>query len=98
MEFLLCSMSEVDVSDGSLDVVRESVSRELDIVERKLERFRERLEDFEDEHDMDSEEFLEEFESGNLGDDQDYFEWKAVYQSVQRLEDRKERLEKAEIK
>ncbi|WP_153550670.1 hypothetical protein [Candidatus Nanohalobium constans] len=91
-------MSEVDVSDGSLDVVRESVSRELDIVERKLERFRERLEDFEDEHDMDSEEFLEEFESGNLGDDQDYFEWKAVYQSVQRLEDRKERLEKAEIK
>lgn len=94
----MCSMSEVDVSDGSLDVVRESVSRELDIVERKLERFRERLEDFEDEHDMDSEEFLEEFESGNLGDGQDYFEWKAVYQSVQRLEDRKERLEKAEIK
>lgn len=86
------------MSEGSLDVVRESVSRELGFVERKLERFRERLEDFEDEYGMDSEEFLEEFESGNLGDDQDFFEWKAVYQSVQRLEDRKERLEKAEIK
>jgi hypothetical protein len=90
-------MSEVDVSDGSVDVVRESVSRELEIVERRLKRFRNRLQDFEEEYGMGSEEFLEKFESGELGDDSEWFEWKAVYQSVQRLEDRKQRLEKAEI-
>ncbi len=90
-------MSDVDVSDDSLDVVKESVSRELGIVERKLERLREKLEGFEDEHGMDSEEFVQKFNSGELGDSKEFFEWKAVYQSVQRLEDRKERLQQAEI-
>jgi len=91
-------MSEVEVSEGSLDVVKESVSRELSIVEGKLDRFSERLEVFESDYGMSSREFIEQFESGELGDDEDFFEWKAVYQSVQRLRDRKERLEKAEIK
>lgn len=91
-------MSEVDVSKESLDVVRESVSREKSIVERKLERFNKRLEGFETEYGMSSENFIDWFESGELGDEQDFFEWKAVYQTVQRLRDRKERLEQAEIK
>jgi hypothetical protein len=77
--------------------VRESVSREKEIVERKIDRFREEVEEFEEEYGMTSEEFLEKFESGELGDERHWFEWKAVYQSLQRLEERKEKLEKAEI-
>ena len=61
-------MSEVDVPDESVDVVRESVSRELEIVKRRLERLRQRLRDFEREYDMSSEEFLDSFESGELGE------------------------------
>lgn len=83
--------------DDSLDVVRQSVSKEKRIVERKIERYRERVNEFEEEFDMDSEEFLEMFESGELGDDQEWFEWKANYQALKRLKERKQKLEKAGI-
>ncbi|MFB6159418.1 MAG: hypothetical protein ABEJ95_07245 [Candidatus Nanohalobium sp.] len=90
-------MSEVDVPDDSLEVVRQSVSKEKRIVQRKIERYEKRVEEFEEEFDMDSEEFVEKFESGELGDDQEWFEWKANIQALKRLKERKQKLEKAGI-
>jgi len=89
----LLGMVEVEVSRDS--AVEEGVLREKRIVDRRLEKFRGRLEEFEEEHGMDSEEFLEKFESGELGDDEEWFDWKFAFEAVQRLEDKKEELEEA---
>ncbi len=90
-------MSDVDVSEENIDVVRESVLREKQVVKRKAEMYEERVKDFEDKHGMTSEKFLEKFESGELGDDKEWFEWKADFQALQHLKDRLEKLENTRI-
>lgn len=51
-----------------------------------LDHLKERLDEFEEEYGMDSEEFMQKFESGELGDKEDFFEWHAVIQSINHLE------------
>ncbi|MDY6773569.1 MAG: hypothetical protein SVS85_00085 [Candidatus Nanohaloarchaea archaeon] len=55
--------------------VEAGVEREKKITEMKLERLQEKIESFEEEYGMDSEEFRDRFESGELGDDRDFMEW-----------------------
>lgn len=55
---------------------------------RKLEQFRRKLSDFEAQYDMKTHEFQRQFNSGALGDDADWFEWDAIADMVQRLEDK----------
>jgi prefoldin subunit 5 len=86
-------MSDVDVREGS--AVEEGISRELRIVERKLEKYQSQLGSFEDKHGMSTEEFLEKFNSGELGDDSEWFDWKFAAEAVKRLEKRRAELEKA---
>lgn len=86
-------MTDVDVSSGS--AVEQGILREKKIVDRRLEKYRERLEGFEKEYGMGSEEFMDRFESGELGDDSEWFDWKFAYEAVQRLEEKSQELEKA---
>lgn len=85
----------VTVPSDSEKVVQDSIEREIKIVEAKLERYEEKLRHFEKKHDMDSKEFIEQFEAGELGDDQKWFEWKFAYNAYERLTERKNRLERA---
>ncbi|MFB6212656.1 MAG: hypothetical protein ABEI53_02455 [Candidatus Magasanikbacteria bacterium] len=87
-------MSEVEVPDKSLEVVKKSVDREKRITELKLERLRERVESFEGEYGMESDEFRERFESGELGDDKDFMEWDVYLDAIEELEQRREELSK----
>lgn len=77
------------------DAVSSAIRKDLNEGEYMLERFRERLEEFEEEYDMGSEEFMEKFESGELGDDEDFFEWYAVYKSMKHWEEKTGKLREA---
>ena len=46
----------------------------------RLERYDQDLRAFEVRYDMDSKTFFQEFESGNLGDAMDFFEWLGLYE------------------
>ncbi|MFW6305721.1 MAG: hypothetical protein ACOC1V_08090 [Candidatus Saliniplasma sp.] len=85
----------VTVPSDSEKVVQDSIDREIKIIETKLEKYEEKLRQFEKKHDMDSKEFIEQFEAGELGDDQKWFEWKFAYKAYKRLTERKDRLERA---
>lgn len=85
-------MSEVDTSNGA---VEQGLTRELSIVRRKLEKHREKLEVFEEDEGVSTEQFLEKFESGELGDDAKWFDWKFSAEAVNNLEQREEELEEA---
>ncbi len=85
----------VTVPSDSEPAVRDSISREIKIVKAKLEKYGKKLKQFEEEHDMDTDVFIQKFESGELGDDEKWFDWKFAYEARQRLVERKKQLQKA---
>lgn len=51
------------------------------------------LSQFEKKYGISSEKFFNRFEKGELGDDEDYFEWSAIFQTYKRATERLEMLE-----
>ncbi|KXB06181.1 hypothetical protein AKJ51_04070 [candidate division MSBL1 archaeon SCGC-AAA382A20] len=64
------------------DAVASAVKKERREGEYIVERFREGLKSFEEKYDMETEEFIEKFDSGDLDDREDFFEWKSLYEAV----------------
>jgi hypothetical protein len=71
----------------------ESLKRELSICNVALSNIKEKLEKFEIKYSMSTEEFNEKFEKGQLGDDQDFFEWNAYKEYYSDWQNRKRALE-----
>ena len=59
----------------ALEALSSAIEGELKILKAKLEDFQEEMDRFELKHGLSSKEFYEKFESGELGDDEDYFVW-----------------------
>lgn len=59
----------------------------------RLQRYDQTLEEFESRYEMDSETFYEHFETGELGDAMDFFEWAGLYELRQDLLEKIQRLE-----
>lgn len=68
------------------DAVKDAIHREETLGEFLLERYRSKLDRFEEEHGMSTEAFRERFQQGELGDDEDFFEWMAVSEAVDHWE------------
>lgn len=66
--------------------VETGVNREKKITEMKLERLKESVDSFEDKYDMNSEKFRQKFESGELGDDEDFMKWDVYLDLIEELE------------
>jgi len=73
--------------------VIESLKRELRICNVALSNIKEKLEKFEIKYTMSTEEFNKKFEKGQLGDDQDFFEWNAYNEYYNDWQNRKRALE-----
>lgn len=56
--------------------------------QRELKEYGEILDSFEQRHQMPSELFYERFQRGELGDDADFFEWSAMYDIWQAVQER----------
>lgn len=59
----------------AVETVKDAMERELRVSKLMLEEYKEKLKEFESKYDKSSQEFYDEFEAGELGDKQDYFEW-----------------------
>ena len=64
------------------------ISRSRQKEERDLAEVRGKLEDFEKRYDMSSATFYERFHSGELGDDEDWFVWDALFEMSKRIKER----------
>lgn len=69
-------------------VVEEALRRELALLEAKVGLLRREIDEFEVRKEMDSASFLERFESGELGDEQEFFEWWGLLKGLDKLQDR----------
>jgi len=69
---------------------KEKTIKEVNMLKKELSRF-------ESTYQMSSENFFSEFEKGDLGDEEDYFEWSAMYQMYERSVDRLNILESPSV-
>lgn len=60
------------------DVLGDALHREAKLAEAKHRYFKHKCQAFEQEYRMSSQEFMQQFESGDLGDDAEYFDWYAA--------------------
>ena len=60
-----------------------------------LNRYDRDLVEFEQRHNMDSQDFYARFEAGGLGDDMDFFEWSGLWELRQRLSDQISQIEQS---
>lgn len=77
---------------GTEDAVETGVNREKRITQMKLDQLREKVQEFEKEYEMDSDEFRDRFETGELGDDKDFMEWDVYLDLIEQLEQKKKEL------
>jgi hypothetical protein len=69
-------------------IIVEALQREKALLRVKARILKSRIEDFEKRFNMKSEEFLEKFESGELGDDGELFLWWSFLQALKGIEER----------
>jgi hypothetical protein len=69
-------------------IIVEALQRERALLRVKAKILKSRVEDFEKRFNMKSEEFLEKFESGELGDDEEFFLWWSFLQALRSVEER----------
>ncbi|MFQ6121431.1 MAG: hypothetical protein ACE5KE_16275 [Methanosarcinales archaeon] len=61
---------------------------EVQKFEKDLQELTQELQKFEKKYNMNSREFIKKFESGELGDEEDFFEWFALYDMHKRIKSR----------
>ncbi len=83
---------DIAISDDVAPVIKDSIHREIILLESKINLVKSEIKQFEEKHHKSSSKFLKKFESGDLGDSQDYFEWWGLIKGLKTLE---ERLKKA---
>lgn len=77
----------------AFEALSSAMERELKILKAKLEGFEEEMHKFESKHMLSSKEFYEKFESGELGDDEDYFAWWSAIHAHESIKARTETLQ-----
>ena len=60
------------------EVIDESITSRLEFAQRRLATYQTSCAAFEQQHNMSTQEFLDTFESGALGDQQEWFDWYAA--------------------
>ncbi len=73
-------------------IIKDALRREFALFESKERAACSELAEMERKYSMSSPEFLEKFESGSLGDDQDYFVWWSLIHGLEALRARKDKI------
>jgi hypothetical protein len=71
-------LAKLTIQQEALPVVKSSLEMKRKVLEFNRSRYEIRLADFERRYQMTSEQFAARFETGELGDDADWFEWEFV--------------------
>ena len=78
---------EVAISEDTASVVKDSINREIVLLESKINLLESEIKKFEEKYQLTSPEFEVKFDSGNLDDSQDFFEWWGLIRGLKTLED-----------
>ncbi|MCK4796466.1 MAG: hypothetical protein KAT05_03750 [Spirochaetes bacterium] len=85
---------DIAISEDVAPVIKDSVHREIILLESKINLIKNELKQFEEKYHLTSSDFQKKFDEGNLDDSQDYFEWWGLIKGLKTLE---EQLNKATV-
>ena len=78
---------DIAISEDFAPVIKDSVDREIILLESKINLVNNELKQFEEKYHSPSSDFQKKFEERNLGDSQDYFEWWGLIKGLKTLEE-----------
>jgi len=79
---------EVAISEDLVPIVKDSINREIVLLESKINLLESLIKKFEEKYKLTSREFEDKFDSGNLDDSQDFFEWWGLIRGLKTLKDK----------
>jgi len=79
---------EVAISEDVVPVVKDSINREIVLLESKINLLKSEMKKFEEKYKLTSREFEDKFDSGKLDDSQDFFEWWGLIRGLKTLKDK----------
>ncbi len=78
---------EVAISEDVAPVIKDSIHREIVLLESKINLVKGEIKQFEEKYHSISSAFQKKFDKGELGDSQDYFEWWGLIKGLNTLEE-----------
>lgn len=78
---------DIAISEDVAPVIKDSIHREIILLESKINLVRGEIRQFEEKYHMTSYVFQKKFDDGELGDSQDYFEWWGLIKGLKTLEE-----------
>ncbi len=78
----------IAISEDAVPIVRDSINREIILLESKISLLNNEIKLFEEKYNMTSSEFQKKFDQGDIGDSQDFFEWWGLKKGLSIIEDR----------
>ncbi len=82
-------MEQIKIKDEALPILKSGINFKKKLLSVKVENYLKRLNVFEKKHKMKSEAFLKKFNSGKLGDDEEWFDWLFVYETYNKIIEQK---------
>jgi hypothetical protein len=83
-------MQQIQITDEALPILKSGIALKRKLLTAKADGYVKRLESYEKKHKMKSEAFLKAFNAGNLGDEEEWFDWLFVYEAYNRIVKQKE--------
>lgn len=79
---------EIAIADEAVPIVKESIQKEVILIESKKYLVETEIKEFEEKYHLKSTEFMQKFETGDLGDSQNFFEWWGLLTGLKKLDDK----------
>lgn len=82
-------MEQIKIKEEALPILKSGINLKKKLLSVKVENYLKRLKVFEKKYKMKSEAFLRKFNSGKLGDDEEWFDWLFVYEAYNKIIEQK---------
>ncbi len=90
-------MTTIKIHEEAVDIVKAGLAIEENILKMCLDEYKSDLECFERKYKMSSEEFIQKFESGDLGDDAEWFDFLFAYRAYEHVRKKLKLIEEIQI-
>lgn len=80
--------NHLNLNQETLSLIKSSLSIEQNILNLGLNKWENKLKEFEKQHKISTEKFMSKFNKGELGDDKPWFEWLFAYKAHNHIKEK----------
>ena len=81
-------VNHIKLNEEAKSLIKSSLNIEGNILNLGLNKWKNKLKEFEKEHKISTEKFVSKFNEGKLGDDKKWFEWMFAYKSYNHIKEK----------